>query len=48
CKVDSQEDDESQSIIEDLKLKDSSESDIDSENENNDDAASENENDLEK
>ena len=44
CKVNSQEDDESQSIIEDLNLKDSSEAGIDSENENNNDITPESEN----
>ena len=47
CKVNSQEDDDSESLIEDLKLDDSSEADIESENEDNIDSRPETENESE-
>ena len=47
CKVNSQEDDESQSIIEDLNIIDSSDENIEIETENNNDSTSEIENESE-
>ena len=47
CKVNSQEDDESQSIIDDLNLDDSSKVDIDTDNEDNNDSTPEIENEIE-